>query len=296
MWQRKTLSPNQYRRQRAPSSGAGIAGQRCLLTIASWNVNSVRKRLEQVLRFCEQSNVDVLALQETKVVDELFPCKEILQAGYEVFVCGQKGYNGVAVLAHRERAPVVAEQDVSAFDFPPNPKGVVEARAIAVELSCGITILNLYVVNGEALDSPKFSYKLAWFARLIEHLTSVANQGQQLVVGDFNIAPSDLDVYDPTIWKNRIHVSDTERALLTQIEAHGYRDVFRERHPDKQNCFSWWDYRTGAFDHNHGLRIDLSYANAELIDSINDAWIATEPRGWENPSDHAPILVSIDKV
>ena len=157
-----------------------------------------------------------------------------------------------------------------------------------------IRIGNLYAVNGESLGSDKFEYKINWFKSLIKYLKEeIIRYPKIMIVGDFNIAPSDLDVYDPKIWSNRIHCSDQERELLSEIEQIGFVDVFRHQHPKVNDQFSWWDYRTRGFVQNHGLRIDITYVSKELLPHITKSVIDKEPRGWEKASDHTPIISTV---
>lgn len=260
------------------------------MKIISWNVNSIRARLPVVIKWLEKNQPDVVAIQETKTVDETFPSKEFAEIGYSSVLHGQKGYNGVACISKTPVSEVTTD-----ISFPPNPKGVVEARVMFVTLHDGSRLGNVYAVNGESLESDKFTYKLKWFKVLIAFLKKeIKKYPKLLMVGDFNIAPSDLDVYDPIIWKDRVHVSKEERDLLKEIEAIGLTDVFRNMHPDAKNMFSWWDYRTRGFDTDRGLRIDISYASDSLLKNIISSSIDKEPRGWEKTSDHAPLINEVN--
>ncbi|MDI9347926.1 MAG: exodeoxyribonuclease III [Methylacidiphilales bacterium] len=261
------------------------------LVVASWNVNSIRSRLAHVLRWLENNNVSVLALQETKVIDELFPSEAFIKNNWHVSFCGQKSYNGVAFIT---REPPISVSRLTDFGFPTNLKGDLEARAIEITTSQQVSILNIYAVNGEALDSPKFNYKLSWFSALKNYLARTnAPSKKYLIVGDFNIAPSDLDVYDKEIWKNRVHVSTEERSALAEIIEIGFHDTFRHLYPNQEQSYTWWDYRTFAFDKNHGLRIDLSLASQSLLAKIKDVSIDKAPRAWEKASDHTPLVTTI---
>jgi exodeoxyribonuclease-3 len=217
-------------------------------SIATWNVNSLRVRMPHVLAWLEKTRVDVLAMQETKLVDPDFPRAELEGLGYNVHFCGQKTYNGVAVLSRWPCSDVIT--DIPNFDDPPR-------RVLAVTTN-GWRVINLYVPNGQAVGSGKFEYKLRWLAALREWLAAEAKAHEKLVVlGDFNIAPEDRDVHDPAAWVGSVHVSEPERQALRDVISIGLVDVFRQfEQPEK--TYSWWDYRTFAFRRNHGLRIDPS--------------------------------------
>ncbi|AGA35444.1 Exodeoxyribonuclease III [Thioalkalivibrio nitratireducens DSM 14787] len=254
------------------------------MKIASWNVNSLKVRLPQVLTWLETRSPDILALQETKTTDEAFPVDAIRGAGYEVGYSGQKTYNGVAVLA---RSPI--------SEMLTDPPGLDDAqrRILAVTVG-GIRLVNLYVVNGEAVDSEKYAYKLDWLRRAQLWLKAELEQYPQMVVlGDFNIAPDDRDVHDPEEWRDRVLCSVPEREALKGILDLGFGDCFRVREqPEAQ--FSWFDYRAASFRRNRGLRIDLILASRELLQHCRHSSIDLEPRGWERPSDHAPVIAEFD--
>jgi exodeoxyribonuclease III len=248
--------------------------------IASWNVNSLKVRLPQVLSWLESRQPDVLALQETKLTDENFPVEAINAAGYQVAFSGQKTYNGVALLARSEISDPVTD-----------PQGLQDAqRRILAGTVNGIRIVNLYVVNGEALDSEKYAYKLDWLRRV--HLwlkEELAAQPRMVVLGDFNIAPEDRDVHDPEAWRGEVLCSEPERDALRRILDLGFADCFRlTEQPEQQ--FSWFDYRAASFRRNRGLRIDLILGSASLLQQCRHSSIDLEPRGWERPSDHAPVI------
>lgn len=246
-------------------------------TVASWNVNSIRTRLEHVLRFLEQTPVDVLALQETKTPDDTFP-QHFAELGYHVELSGQKSYNGVALIS---RHPInIIRHGFDGYDDP-------QKRIIMADVG-PIRLLNLYIPNGSSVGSEKYDYKLAWLAHAKSCIK--ANQSKPLVVvGDFNIAPTDLDVHDPIKWSDGILVSPEERQWFQEITDMGMIDTFRDCHPDAQT-FSWWDYRGGSFRRNHGLRIDFIMAHPSL--SWRDSWIDAHTRAEEQPSDHAPVITT----
>ncbi len=250
------------------------------MKIASWNVNSLRVRLPQVLEWLEDNQVDVLALQETKMVDEDFPVDEIQQAGYQVQYSGQKTYNGVAVLSKLEASDVV--KDVKGLDDP-------QRRILAVTVD-DVRVLNLYVVNGKAVGSDKFDYKLDWLEKVTAFIKNeLKKYSNYVVLGDFNIAPEDIDVHDPIAWKDKILCSSKERAALKNITDLGFVDTFR-LFDQEENTFSWWDYRAGGFPRNLGLRIDLILASTSMEASCNFSVVDKAPRSNERPSDHAPVI------
>jgi exodeoxyribonuclease-3 len=250
------------------------------MKIASWNVNSLRVRLPQVLEWLGDNPVDVLALQETKLTDENFPVEEIQQAGYQVQYSGQKTYNGVAVLSKQECKDVVKE--IQNLDDQ-------ERRILAVTVD-DIRVLNLYVVNGKEVGSEKYAYKLDWLKKVTAFIKQeLKKYPNYVVLGDFNIAPEDSDVYDPIAWKGKILCSDEEREALRAITDLGFVDTFR-LFDQEDNTFSWWDYRTAGFSRNHGLRIDLILASSALEASCSFSVVDKVPRNNERPSDHAPVI------
>ena len=250
------------------------------MKIASWNVNSLRVRLPQVLEWLEDNPVDVLALQETKMADEDFPAEEIEQAGYQVQYSGQKTYNGVAVLSKQEGRDVV--KDINSLDDP-------QRRILAVTVD-DVRVLNLYVVNGKEVGSDKYEYKLDWLKKVTAYIKKdLKNYPNYVVLGDFNIAPEDADVYDPEAWQGKILCSDKERLALQAITDLGFVDTFR-LFDQEDNTFSWWDYRAAGFRRNHGLRIDLILASTALEASCSFSVVDKAPRRNERPSDHAPVI------
>jgi exodeoxyribonuclease-3 len=254
------------------------------LSIATWNVNSLRVRLPQLREWLAGANVDVIALQETKLPDADFPKAEIEALGYQVAFSGQRTYNGVAVLS---RQPLAAGE-VEIPGFPDEQR-----RVLAVE-TAGLRVIDLYVPNGQAVGSDKYDYKLRWLASLREWLAAEAQRHPNLVVlGDFNIAPEDRDVHDPKAWEGNVHVSPAERESLRALLALGFVDLFR-RFEQPEKSFSWWDYRAAAFRRNAGLRIDLILATDALARRCTACTIDREPRRAERPSDHTPVIASFD--
>lgn len=249
------------------------------MKIASWNVNSLKVRLPQVLDWLGSSRTDVLALQETKLTDENFPATAIHDAGYQVVFSGQKTYNGVAIISRTEATDVVTD-----------PPGLEDAQRRILAATYGaVRVVNLYVVNGENVGTEKYAYKLDWLARLHAWLADeIANHPNLVVLGDFNIAPDDRDVHDPEAWHERILCSTPEREALTAFTDLGLTDTFRAFEQPAEE-YSWFDYRAASFRRNRGLRIDLVLASAPLQARLQAAGIDREPRGWERPSDHAPV-------
>jgi len=254
------------------------------MKIATWNVNSLKVRLPHVLDWLEGSQADILCLQETKLTDENFPADTIRAAGYEVAFSGQKTYNGVAIISKQTAADIIT--DVPGLNDP-------QRRILGATID-GVRVLNLYVVNGQEVDSEKYTHKLHWLEKVTEYIESQLREHEHFVVlGDFNIAPEDRDVYDPEAWHERILCSTPEREALQKILGLGLSDVFR-RFDQEDNSFSWWDYRAGAFRRNRGLRIDLILASQALADDCTACTIDKEPRWLERPSDHTPIIAEFN--
>jgi exodeoxyribonuclease-3 len=254
------------------------------LTVATWNVNSLRVRLPHLEQWLAATPLDVLGLQETKLPDDDFPGPDVERLGLAGAWHGQRTYNGVALLAREPLGDVA--RGIPGY-------GDEQARVIAGTVR-GVRIVNVYVPNGQAVGSDKYAYKLEWLARLGEYLKAeLARFPRLAVVGDYNIAPEDRDVHDPKAWEGQVHVSPGERAALVTLLSFGLVDVFRRfEQPDR--CFSWWDYRAAAFRRNAGLRIDLVLASAALAGRCTGCRIDVTPRRWERPSDHAPVLATFD--
>jgi exodeoxyribonuclease III len=256
------------------------------MKIATWNVNSLRVRLPQVLDWLRLNPVDVLGIQETKLTDPEFPAAEFEAAGWHWAHHGQKTYNGVALLA---RQPL---QDVSR-DLP----GFADEqkRVIAATVG-GVRVVNIYVPNGQAVDSDKYAYKLRWLEALRGYLQAeLAAHPQLAVTGDYNIAPADEDVYDPAVWAGQVLCSDRERAAFRALLDLGLKDSFRLL-PQAPQSFSWWDYRQGAFRRKQGLRIDHVLASTPLAQACTACNIDVEPRRNDRPSDHAPVTAEFGLV
>ena len=256
------------------------------MRLATWNVNSLKVRLPQLLEWLAAKQPDVVCLQETKLEDANFPRAEIEAAGYQVAFSGQKTYNGVALLARGELADVVSG----------NPHfGDPQKRLIAATVG-GVRVICAYVPNGQAVGSDKYDYKLAWLAALDKWLTEqLAAYPQLALAGDFNIAPDDRDVHDPAAWAGQILCSDAERSAFQRLQALGLHDSFRLfEQPEK--TFSWWDYRMLGFRRNQGLRIDHILLSAPLRARCTASGIDREMRKRERPSDHAPAIVDLAEL
>ena len=256
------------------------------MKIASWNVNSLNVRLPHLERWLGETTPDVVCLQETKLEDLRFPDAVLAGHGYRSVFAGQKTYNGVAILA-RDHALEDVQAGIPGFDDP-------QQRVIAATVD-GVRIVNFYVVNGQAVGSEKFAYKLRWLeaARgLLE--AELARHPRLVVMGDFNIAPTDADVFDPKRWHEKVLCSTPEREALARITALGLHDSFRLHH-DGPGHHSWWDYRLGGFERGWGLRIDLLLVSDALRECCSDGGIDLAPRGWERPSDHAPVWTTLQR-
>lgn len=252
--------------------------------LASWNVNSLKVRLEQVLDWMEQTHTDVLALQETKLIDDHFPADAFKEKGYHIVYSGQKTYNGVAIISRNPIEDIIT--DIAGLEDP-------QRRILAVTIS-GIRLINLYVPNGADLTSEKYPYKLNWLEKVTAFIQQQMSIYSKLaVVGDFNIAPEDRDVHNPLEWQGCVLVSPAEREAFAGILELGLHDSFRNFEQD-ENEFSWWDYRAAGFRRNRGLRIDHILLSAELNELCRESKIDKEPRKAERPSDHAPVWVSLE--
>lgn len=250
------------------------------MKIASWNVNSLKVRLPQVLQWLESEKPDIIGLQETKLTDELFPRDEIEAAGYRVLFSGQKTYNGVALLSREEATDPIT--DLPGLDDP-------QRRVLGATVN-GVRFLNLYVPNGQEVGSDKYAYKLDWIEKLQAHVRAQLEIHENVViVGDFNIAPEDRDVYDPAGWADSVLFSPPEREAFRGLLDAGLADAFR-LFEQEEKIWSWWDYRMGAFRRDMGLRIDHILVSSALAKSCTACRIDRAPRTWERPSDHAPVV------
>jgi exodeoxyribonuclease-3 len=262
------------------------------MRIATWNVNSVRTRLDQVLAWLAAERPEVLCLQETKVADELFPLEPFRALGYEAAISGQKAYNGVAILS---RLPIEDVQVGFAALLPDDPEapGLGEQKRVISAQIAGLRVLNLYVPNGSSLRSEKYAYKLEWLACLKRYLDAQETQGEPLVmVGDFNIALEARDIHDPARLNGGIMASEPERQALQAALGERLEDGFRLFEPEGGH-WSWWDYRTAGWETGRGWRIDHIYLDAELRDHALGCTIDAPMRGNPQPSDHAPVIINL---
>ncbi|MBF0804479.1 MULTISPECIES: exodeoxyribonuclease III [Neisseria] len=250
------------------------------MKIATWNVNSLNVRLPQVQNWLQQHQPDVLVLQELKLDQDKYPAAVFQMAGLHTVWSGQKTYNGVAVISKAE------PQDVHTGlpALPDDP----QRRVIAATIN-GVRVINVYCVNGEAPDSPKFEYKRQWFAALAEFVRGeIGRYGKVVLLGDFNIAPADADCYDPEKWHEKIHCTSIERLWFRNLLDLGLTDSLRHLYPEGAH-YTWWDYRGAMFQRRQGLRIDHILVTAALRDALQTVQVDLEARGQERPSDHAPV-------
>ncbi len=261
-----------------PNAGAGAA-----LRVASWNVNSIRARLDVVAGWLDAQAPDVLCMQETKVADADFPRAPFEERGYRLALCGQPSYNGVAIAARVERFERV--------DRGLGDAGLdAQARFVSVVLPGGLRVASAYVPNGQQPDSDKYAFKLRWLERLRAWLDANVAPGQRAVLaGDFNIALDDLDVHAPQRWRGTVLYRPELSAWLQRLLDSGWVDVVRMHHPEG-HVYSWWDYRGRAWQLDEGLRIDYVLATPPLADACRAAWIDRDARRGRNASDHAPVV------
>ena len=255
------------------------------MKFATWNVNSVRARHDRLLAFLERHQPDVVCLQETKVVDDVFPADAFREAGYRVTVVGQKTYNGVAMLSRQ-----AVDQVLRGFGDGGDDS---EARLLAATVG-DIRFVCVYVPNGRAVGSESYAYKLDWMARLRRFLAVDSSPDRPLaLLGDFNVAPADIDVHDPDAWRGEILCSDEERQAFADLASWGLTDSFRALYPDEQT-FTWWDYRQLGFPKNRGLRIDHILLTQPLMERLADVVVDRDERKGKGSSDHAPVLALIE--
>jgi exodeoxyribonuclease-3 len=260
------------------------------MRIATWNVNSVLARLPRLVAWLEQAAPDVVCLQETKVGADAFPAESVEPLGYAVAHHGEGRWNGVAVLSRIGLADVARGLP----DDPGFPDAqTLEARTIAA--TCGpVRVRSVYVPNGRAPEDPHYAYKLRWLAALRAGVAADASAALPFaVLGDFNVAPTDADVWDPAAFAGSTHVTPAERSALADLRAAGLSDVI-PRIAKGPHPYTYWDYRAGSFHKGMGMRIDLVYANAALAAAVSDAWVDREARKGKGPSDHAPVIIDLD--
>ncbi len=255
------------------------------MRVATWNVNSVRARLPRVLEWLAKDQPDVVCLQETKCLDEVFPREPIEELGYQIETFGQKTYNGVAILSKHRMENVVR-------GFPDDDE---EAQKRVIGATVGdLMILNLYVVNGKEVGDPKYDFKLQWLESLSKMVQEQYPMTEKVVLtGDFNITFDDRDVYDPEAWRGKILCSDAERAALAKVMKPGLHDAFRKFH-EEGGLYTWWDFRTRGFQRGNGLRIDHFLVSEPALDACTSVEVDYDERGMEKPSDHAPVVATFE--
>lgn len=255
------------------------------MKIATWNINSIKSRLGHVLQWCGQARPDVLCLQETKIVDKDFPFDRLAAAGYKYVIAkGERAYNGVAILSRYPLEDVETEL--------PGKKGDVQRRFLAATVN-GVRVVNVYIPHGTKLGSEKFEYKLDWIKRLRKYFDErFSGDDHVLLCGDLNVAPHELDVRNPNRWKDKLHFTKTERDSIQFLKRWGFVDLFRQINEDERE-YSWWNHMEWSFRKDQGLRIDHLWASSSLAERCSDCWIDKEPRGWDHPSDHAPVIAEL---
>ena len=262
------------------------------MLIATWNVNSIRSRIEHVKEWLIANEVDILCLQETKTEDQFFPVDIFSELGYEVTISGQKSYNGVAIISKFPINEVKIGFDQIISNYDDLSMLSQQKRIISAEIN-DILIVNVYVPNGSSIKSDKFIYKEKWLKCLEIYLKEInSNRIPICLLGDFNIAPEDKDIHTPSNYKESIMASSKERQLLRDALGGRLEDVFRIFEPGDKN-WSWWDYRHSAWERDKGWRIDHIYLTEDILSYTNSCWIDKEPRSREKPSDHAPVVVDI---
>jgi exodeoxyribonuclease-3 len=260
------------------------------MKIATWNVNSIRTRLDHVINWLTDNPVDVLCVQETKVVDETFPRSPFTVLGYHTYIYGQKSYNGVALISRSPLEHVstgfsaILGDSVASFD---------EQKRVITGVLNGVRLVNLYVPNGSSMGSEKYSYKLQWLSVLRDYVKTLLSQhADVLVCGDFNIALEDRDIHNPIGRETQVMATDAEREALKTVLELGLSDAFRKFNQE-DGQFSWWDYRAAAFRRNLGWRIDHHYLSPSLYEKAIACTIDVAPRKLEQPSDHVPVIVEL---
>lgn len=255
------------------------------MRIATWNVNSIKARLEPVLGWLKTAKPDVLLMQEIKCETPNFPELEFKSAGYEVRAFGQKSYNGVAIASLHKIENVLEHLPEAGED--------VQSRYIEATIK-GIRVASIYLPNGNPVDTEKFPYKLAWLKRLHRHMATLLRDETPVVLGgDYNVIPEAMDVYDPKAWENDALYRPESRAAWRELTSLGYTDAFRALHPQKKHAYTFWDYQAGAWQRDNGLRIDHFLLSPEATDRLSNAFIDRTPRGQDKASDHTPVVVEI---
>lgn len=257
------------------------------LTLATWNVNSLKVRLPHLLDWLATHRVDIVCLQETKLVDELFPVEPLAEAGYAAAFAGQKTYNGVALLTRRETTPQASDVVAALPGLDDPQKRLIGATVGDIRVVCA------YFPNGQSVGSEKYDYKLRWIGALNAWLRAEMAQHPRLALaGDFNIAPEDRDVHDPKAWAGQVLFSEPEKQAFRDLIALGFVDSFR-LFEQPERSYTWWDYRMQAFRRKMGLRIDHVLLSTALAPHCTACSIDVEPRRREQPSDHAPVIATL---
>jgi exodeoxyribonuclease III len=257
------------------------------LRIATWNVNSVKARLPHLLAWLKENAPDVVLLQEIKCQDESFPAADIAAIGYDAAVHGQKTYNGVAILSRHPMTDIRRRL--------PGDEADPQARWIEATVA-GVRVVSLYLPNGNPAPGDKFDYKLSWMDRMIRHARTLLDEGQPLVLGgDYNICPTDSDVYDPQGWRDDALCRPDSRARFRTLLHLGFTEAFRALHPDAARAYTFWDYQAGAWPRDLGLRIDHLLLSPQAADRLTAVHIDKTPRGWEKASDHTPIWIELSE-
>lgn len=265
------------------------------MKVATWNVNSIRTRIDHVLDWLYTQPIDVLCLQETKVIDDDFPRTQFIDEGYQVYISGQKAYNGVAFISRQPMQNVCFGFSSILGENGATQRFDQQKRIITGIVAPGVRILNLYVPNGAEVDTDKYHYKLEWLALLQDYVQQLLKQGPQhlLICGDFNIALEDRDIHDPQGREGHVMATEPEREALRQVLGLGLQDVFR-KFTEEGGQFSWWNYRAASFPRNRGWRIDHHYLTSDLYQRALACTIDPSPRKLPKPSDHTPVIVEID--
>lgn len=253
------------------------------MKIATWNINGIHSRLDHVLRWTKTAEVDVLCFQETKTPDAKFPLAKLKDAGFpHIEIHGEKAYNGVAILS---RLPI--DDVLKGF---PGDNADAPRRLIAASIN-GIRVVNAYFPHGTTIGSDKFHFKIDWVERLREYFDKYYSAEEDVVLcGDTNICPHEIDLWNVRYWAARMHFTKQERDAFQKLKKWGFIDVFRQMNQEPGE-YTWWDtFRDSSFPKNRGLRLDHIWASEPLADACLDCWVDREPRGWDHPSDHAPVI------
>ncbi|CAM5792281.1 exodeoxyribonuclease III [Castellaniella caeni] len=259
------------------------------MKLATWNVNSLNVRLGHVIDWLQANPVDALCLQELKLPDEKFPHQALEDIGYHACWAGQKTYNGVAIIS--KAAPQDVQRNIPGYD---DPQQRIIAATLADAQGMPVRVISAYCPNGQAVGSDKYAYKLHWFEALQQWLADEIQRHPDLaILGDYNVAPTDADVHDPDAWAGNILVSDAERQAFQGLIDLGLTDTFR-LFDQAPKIFSWWDYRQMSFRRNVGVRIDHILATPDLAGRCTECVVDKTPRGWEKPSDHAPVVARFE--